>query len=351
MSPLLEVTGLRKHFSLGGFFRRGEVRAVDGVSFAIEAGETLGLVGESGCGKSTLGRLILRLVEPSAGNVRFRGQELAGLSAAAMVAQRRDMQLVFQDPFASLNPAMTVRDIIAEPLEVHRIDTTPGIDRRVAILLTRVGLRPDHARRYPHEFSGGQRQRIGIARALALEPLLLVCDEPVSALDVSVQAQILNLLRDVQREAGLAMLFISHDLMAVRQVASRVAVMYLGRLVETAPTAALFATPRHPYARALLDAVPAPEVERRPRIVLEGDPPNPMDPPPGCHFHPRCPFATERCRAEAPALEVEDGHAVACHHWRWLPPWPGLSPALTEPMAPRLARLLGHFRPIEETSA
>jgi oligopeptide/dipeptide ABC transporter ATP-binding protein len=349
-APLLEVRDLTKHFPLGGFLRRGTVRAVDGVSFAIAPRETLGLVGESGCGKSTTGRLILRLIEPSAGSVRFQGQELTGLSAAQMISRRRDMQLIFQDPYGSLNPTMTVRDIIAEPLEVHRVDSGGGIDDRVAALLARVGLRAEHSRRFPHEFSGGQRQRIGIARALALEPSLMVCDEPVSALDVSVQAQILNLLRGVQRDSGVGMLFISHDLMAVRYVAHRVAVMYLGRLVETAPTAAIFAAPRHPYSRALLDAVPAPETHRRPRAVLEGDLPSPLSPPPGCHFHPRCAFATDLCRREAPPLvEDSNGHATACHHWASLPEWGGLSPALTAPVAPRLARLLDRFHQAPRT--
>ncbi len=350
--PLLRVQDLKKHFPTGGWLKRGRVAAVDGVSFEIAKGETLGLVGESGCGKSTTGRLILRLIEASAGSVRFQGKELLGLSRAEMLSQRRNLQLIFQDPFGSLNPSMTVRDIVAEPLVVHGVDAGSGIDARVAELLRIVGLRPDHMRRFPHEFSGGQRQRIGIARALALEPQLIVCDEPVSALDVSVQAQILNLLRDVQRQMGVGLLFISHDLMAVRYVAHRVAVMYLGRLVETAPTAAIFATPRHPYSRALLDAVPAPEVDQRPKLLLEGDLPSPIDPPPGCHFHPRCPFASDRCRSEAPALLADaEGHAVACHHWRELPAWPGLSPALTEPLPPRLSRLLDRFRQPKDVAA
>jgi oligopeptide/dipeptide ABC transporter ATP-binding protein len=344
MRPMLSVRGLRKHFPVGGPFRRGRVAAVDGVSFDIAEGETLGLVGESGCGKSTTGRLVLRLLEPTAGSVAFRGEDLMALSPSQMISRRRNLQLIFQDPFSSLNPSMTVREIIGEPLVVHRVDVSSGIDRRVADLLTMVGLSPAHMRRHPHEFSGGQRQRIGIARALALEPQLIVCDEPVSALDVSVQAQILNLLRRVQRELGVALLFISHDLMAVRYIAHRVAVMYLGRLVETAPTEAIFARPRHPYTRALLDAVPAPEIGGTPRPVLEGDPPSPLDPPTGCHFHPRCPYATELCRTQAPELVEADGQAVACHHWQTLPPWPGLSPALTRPVGPRLARLLERFR-------
>ncbi|MET0207875.1 MAG: oligopeptide/dipeptide ABC transporter ATP-binding protein [Burkholderiaceae bacterium] len=345
-TPLLRVTDLRKHFTLGGLFgKRGRAAAVDGVSLDIAAGETLGLVGESGCGKSTLGRLILRLLDATSGSVSFRGEDLMTLSRRAMTDKRRDIQLVFQDPFSSLNPTMTVRDLVAEPLIVHRVDLRSGIDRRVGELLEMVGLKPAHMTRYPHEFSGGQRQRIGIARALALSPQLLVCDEPVSALDVSVQAQVLNLLRALQQKTGVGMLFISHDLMAVRYVAHRVAVMYLGRLIETAPTAAIFAMPRHPYTRALLDAVPSLDAERVPRKVLQGDLPSPLNPPPGCHFHPRCSYATARCREEAPQLTRDaDGHACACHHWRELPEWTGLSPSLTRPVDPRLARLLERFR-------
>ncbi|WP_424138497.1 ABC transporter ATP-binding protein [Roseomonas chloroacetimidivorans] len=351
--PLLRVRDLRKHFPVGGMFgRRGRVAAVDGLSFEIAEGETLGLVGESGCGKSTTGRLILRLIEPNSGSVAFRGQELLRLDARAMVSRRRDLQLIFQDPFSSLNPSMTVQEIIGEPLHVHHVDAGSGIQRRVADLLEMVGLNPRHMARYPHEFSGGQRQRIGIARALALNPQLIVCDEPVSALDVSVQAQILNLLRRVQREMRIGLLFISHDLMAVRYIAHRVAVMYLGKLVEVAPTPSIFAAPRHPYTRALLDAIPAPEVELRPKLVLDGDLPSPLDPPPGCHFHPRCPFASVRCAAEAPELVEDDtGHAVACHNWREIPRWAGLSPALTRPVEPRLARLLERFRQKAEPAA
>ena len=349
-APLLRVQDLRKHFQTGGIFtRRGRVAAVDGLSFEIGDGETLGLVGESGCGKSTTGRLILRLIEPTSGSVVFRGQDLLRLDARVMMSHRRNLQLIFQDPFSSLNPCMTVREIIEEPLLVHHVDAGSGLVRRVAELLEMVGLNPAHMGRYPHEFSGGQRQRIGIARALALSPQLIVCDEPVSALDVSVQAQILNLLRRVQREMRIGLLFISHDLMAVRYIAHRVAVMYLGKLVEVAPTTSIFAAPRHPYTRALLDAIPAPEVEQRPRLVLEGDLPSPLDPPSGCHFHPRCPFTTARCSTEAPALSADDkGHSVACHNWRDIPRWGGLSPALTRPVEPRLDRLLARFRQLAD---
>ncbi|WGF90875.1 ABC transporter ATP-binding protein [Marinivivus vitaminiproducens] len=344
-APLLTVRDLSKHFAVGGLLRRGSVAAVDDISFEIGEGETLGLVGESGCGKSTTGRLILRLIEPTAGSVRFRKQELTTLSANAMVSQRRNLQLVFQDPFSSLNPSMTVREIIGEPLYVHHVDVGSGITRRVAELLDLVGLNPAHMNRYPHEFSGGQRQRIGIARALALDPQLIVCDEAVSALDVSVQAQILNLLRRLQREMRLALLFISHDLMVVRYIAQRVAVMYLGRLVEVAPTEAIFATPRHPYTRALLDAVPALSFEQRRRTVLEGDLPSPLDPPSGCHFHPRCAHATERCRTETPRLDPDtEGHAVACHHWRETAPWRGAEALRPQATDARFARLLERFR-------
>ncbi|MDB5999250.1 MAG: transporter ATP-binding protein [Rhizobacter sp.] len=353
-APLLRVKDLRKHFTLGGMFgKRGRAAAVDGVSFEIAAGETLGLVGESGCGKSTLGRLILRLLDATSGSVEFRGEDLMGLDRAALTSRRRDIQLVFQDPFSSLNPTMTVRELVSEPLVVHGVDLRSGIDRRVVDLLEMVGLNAAHMNRFPHEFSGGQRQRIGIARALALSPQLVVCDEPVSALDVSVQAQVLNLLRALQQQTGVGMLFISHDLMAVRYVAHRVAVMYLGKLIETAPTPAIFATPRHPYTRALLDAVPSLDAEPAARSVLQGDLPSPLDPPSGCHFHPRCVHATERCRVEAPALSDDgQGHACACHHWQQLPPWRGLSPSLTRPLEPRLARLLERFRqPIDAVTA
>ncbi len=319
--PLLDVRDLAVHFPLrGGLLgrRRGAVRAVDGVSFAIAPGETLALVGESGSGKTTLGRAILRLVEPTSGRVTFEGTDVLALRGEALRRLRRRMQVVFQDPYGSLNPRMTVGAAIREGLVVHGLAGGAEADRRVARLLEEVGLRPEHAARLPHEFSGGQRQRIGIARALAVEPAFVVCDEPVSALDVGVQAQVVNLLRDLQRRRGLAYLFIAHDLAVVAHMADRVAVMYLGRLVELAPRAALFAVPRMPYTQALLSAVPVPDpVQRRPRIVLGGDPPSPADPPRGCAFHPRCfhPRKDARCEAERPALrEVAPGHWVGCHH-------------------------------------
>jgi len=315
--PLLRVEGLAKHFPVRrGLFGRAtaSVRAVDGVSLTIARGETLGLVGESGSGKTTTGRLILRLIPPTAGRVVFDGRSVFDLAPGEMRALRRHMQIVFQDPYSSLNPRMRVGEAIAEPILVHRLATKREAPDRVASLLSRVGLSPDHAARYPHEFSGGQRQRVGIARALSLGPALLVCDEPVSALDVSVQAQILNLLTDLQRDLGLTYLFIAHDLSVVRHISDRVAVMYLGRIVEEAPTEALFVSPLHPYTKALLSAIPAPDPKtRRSRIVLPGEPPSPSAPPSGCPFHPRCPEAIAECRSEVPVLrEVGPGHRVAC---------------------------------------
>jgi oligopeptide transport system ATP-binding protein len=317
--PLLRVHNLVKHFPVrGGLFSRtvDRVHAVDGVSFEIAAGETLGLVGESGCGKSTTGRCILRLIEPTAGEVRFDGRDVMAADARGLRELARGMQIIFQDPYASLNPRMTVGAIIGEALTIHGLArNVREYDERVVNLLETVGLHADYRSRYPHEFSGGQRQRIGIARALAVSPRLIVCDEPVSALDVSIQAQVINLLEDLQQQFGLAYLFIAHDLSVVEHISRRVAVMYLGRIVELASAHDLYATPRHPYTEALLSAVPVPDpAAKRQRIVLQGDVPNPIRPPAGCHFHPRCPHAMERCRSEAPLLrEVAPGHLAACH--------------------------------------
>jgi len=324
----VEVNDLHVHFPLyrGAVFRRrvAVVRAVDGVSFKVRAGETLGLVGESGCGKSTTGRAILQLDRPTSGEVRFDGTALSGLGERALLPYRRHMQMIFQDPYACLDPRMTVGDIIAEPIRTHRLERDrTAVRTRVQALMERCGLDPRYVRRYPHEFSGGQRQRIGIARALATHPRFVVCDEPISALDVSIQAQILNLLGDLQADLGLTYLFIAHDLAAVRQIADRIAVMYLGRVVELADYRDIYARPAHPYTRALISAVPIPDpaVEsRRERVVLEGDVPSPIDPPAGCRFHTRCPARrdhpeiAERCARECPALrELAAGHHVACH--------------------------------------
>ncbi|HLK99296.1 MAG TPA: dipeptide ABC transporter ATP-binding protein [Myxococcaceae bacterium] len=315
--PLLQVREVKTHFPVrGGLLGRvrGTVKAVDGVSFDVLRGETLGLVGESGCGKSTLGRTLLRLIDPTAGSIRFEGQELTCLSQRQLRPLRRRMQLIFQDPYASLNPRMTVRDIIGEPFAIHGLAHGREREQKVLALLDLMGLPHDALRRYPHEFSGGQRQRIGIARSIAMKPDLVIADEPISALDVSIQAQIVNLLVDLQRELKLTYVFIAHDLKIVEYISTRVAVMYLGKIVELASAADLYRRPRHPYTQALLSAVPVPDPERKKtRIILQGDVPSPLAPPPGCAFHPRCPHAFERCRRETPPLYVlGNGHTAAC---------------------------------------
>jgi oligopeptide/dipeptide ABC transporter ATP-binding protein len=318
-ASLLSVRNLKKFYQASGLFGRAAppVRAVDGVSFEVARGETLGLVGESGCGKSSVGRTILRLQEPTSGSALFDGVDIFSLDRSALRTLRRRMQIIFQDPYSSLNPRMRVGAAIAEGIEIHRLAPRREIPERVGSLLKEVGLDPDYARRFPHEFSGGQRQRIGIARALAVQPAFIVCDEPVSALDVSVQAQVLNLLSDLQQQRGLSYLFIAHDLAVVRQIAHRIAVMYLGRIVEEGATDQLLSNPRHPYTVALLSAVPEPTPGgARTRIVLSGDLPSPSNPPPGCPFHTRCfhPMKNERCRTEVPLLRPVAGTRAACHY-------------------------------------
>jgi peptide/nickel transport system ATP-binding protein len=320
-NELLSIVNLHKTFSVkAGLGTTAHATAVDGVTLSIARGEALGLVGESGCGKSTLGRLALRLLEPTSGSVFFEGRDLGALNREELRALRRSMQIIFQDPFASLNPRMRIREIITEPLVIHGLAKESELEERGAALLEKVGLSPDALPRYPHEFSGGQRQRVGIARALASGPAFIVADEPVSALDVSVQAQILNLMLRLQDQLGLTYLFVAHDLSVVKHVSDRVAVMYVGKLVEMAPTAPLFATPKHPYTEALMSAVPKPDPRlRSQRIVLEGEVADPANPPSGCYFHPRCRYAQEACRTETPALEeIQPGHFVSCHRAREL---------------------------------
>ncbi len=319
--PLLEVRNLKKHFDMSQrrLFKQETLvlKAVDDISFTIARGETLGLVGESGCGKTTAGRTILRLYEPTAGQVLLDGKNVYGLDEAGMLAVRRRMQMIFQDPYASLNPRMTVGDIIGEALDIHNLASGAARRERIHELLHLVGLSHEHANRYPHEFSGGQRQRIGVARSLAVEPDFIACDEPISALDVSIQAQVVNLLEDLQEKLGLTYLFIAHDLSMVKHISSRVAVMYLGKIVELAPSAELYRNPLHPYTKALLSAIPIPDPDveaKRHRIILEGDVPSPINPPPGCRFQKRCPLAQQRCHEQEPAFrEVAPGHSVACH--------------------------------------
>ncbi len=347
LTALLEVKNLVKHFVADrSVFGRPTafIKAVDGVSFSVDAGKTLALVGESGCGKSTVSRLVLRLIEPDSGQVRFEGRDLLALDANQLRAFRRDAQIIFQDPYASLNPRMTISQILTEPLALHDLVPPSGRRQRVEELLRLVGLEPRFARRYAHEFSGGQRQRIAIARALAVEPKLVICDEPVSALDVSIRSQILNLLRDLQDRLGLAYIFVSHDLAVVKHIADRVAVMNLGGIVETADTQALFASPRHPYSRALLSAIPVPRPRaKRSRILLQGEMPSALNPPAGCRFHTRCPYVIERCRVEAPPLLADSaGHATACHRTAELPPPDMIVPA-DEAFSPALERLVAAF--------
>jgi oligopeptide/dipeptide ABC transporter ATP-binding protein len=344
---ILDVENLTKHFVLkrSALGRPlATVKAVDGVSFALREGETLALVGESGCGKSTVGRLVMRLIDPTGGRILVDGTDIATIPERDVRAFRRRVQLIFQDPYASLNPRMTVGQILAEPLMLHNIVPRARRRERVAELLSVVGLQPYYAARYPHEFSGGQRQRIVIARALAVDPKVIVCDEPVSALDVSIRAQILNLLKEIQGRLGLAYIFISHDLGVVKHISDRIAVMYLGRIVEIGAADEVFANPRHPYTRALLSAIPVASPEaRRERRILQGDVPSPINPPPGCHLHTRCPFVADLCRVDPPPLyEAGAGHRSACHFWATLPDPRAILPSEGRP-DPLLERLFGAF--------
>ena len=340
---ILEIENLTKHFATSKSLLPGSgrsVKAVDGVSFTVRKGETLAIVGESGCGKSTLARLVLRLIDPTGGTVRFHGQDIATIPERSMRPLRARMQMIFQDPFASLNPRMTVAEILTEPMQVHKLGTRAQRRERMIELLELVGLTARHADRYPHEFSGGQRQRIGIARALAAGPELVIGDEPVSALDVSVQAQVINLLEDLKQRLGLTLVIISHDLAVVRHMSDRVGVMYLGKMVELADTQALFSSPRHPYTRALMSAVPLPDPEARPdRQLLEGDVPSPLNPPSGCRFHTRCPYVRDRCRTEEPVMGAnDDDHGVACHFWREIDALPRPAAAAARPISEAYAR-------------
>ena len=347
MKPLLQVENLKRYFvAERTLFGRpiSAVKAVDGVSFSLDAGDTFALVGELGCGKSTLGRLVLRLIEPQEGRIVFDGRDITALKDNELRGFRRHAQLIFQDPYASLNPRMTVEQILLEPLYLHNVIPATDRPQRVAELLRLVGLSPSFAaQRYPHEFSGGQRQRIAIARALAVEPKLIICDEPVSALDVSIRSQVLNLLRDLQRRFGLTYIFISHDLAVVKHIANKVAVMSLGQIVELAPAHELFASPKHPYSRALLSAIPVPNPQvRRERIILHGELPSALAPPPGCRFHTRCPFVIERCRSEVPELRIDaKRHAAACHRVGELPP---VEPLRGSRIAPELESSMAAFR-------